>query len=232
MSAPAYSPAGSFTAEQNPRFQATRQFPAQNYGPYNSSGNGRFRTASRDAFGYQFFGRDSKSLSNSQQLLYARVPVAPTSSEPSLSASQEVREAPVAQSSETAKLSSTQPLPMAKTQFMRSTGNFGITYARPRTPPTERPGLLHHHRAAIQLNGKESVSRRLNTGEHLRYHLPGYQGYVPTEQFRFSESFGKTTNRAIEASYRHPWTYSKSSLMLTLSPTTSGRYVDDNFRPN
>jgi hypothetical protein len=84
--------------------------------------------------------------------------------------------------------------------------------------------LLHHHRDAIERHGKESMMRRLPVGEKLRYHIPGYMGYVPTEPFRYGESYGRTTHRSIENSYSHPWVYNKSSLALTLSPSVHGVY--------
>jgi len=44
---------------------------------------------------------------------------------------------------------------------------------------------------------KWSISRRLPVGDQMRYHIPGYQGAVPTEKLRHGSTYGKTTRQCI-----------------------------------
>ena len=47
---------------------------------------------------------------------------------------------------------------------------------------------------------KWSISRRLPLGEQMRYHLPGYCGFTPTQQLRHGATYGKTTRQCIAGS--------------------------------
>lgn len=49
--------------------------------------------------------------------------------------------------------------------------------------------------------GKESLSRRKRSGEQLRYHQPGYMGFVENIQFKHSRPFGPTTRECIMTKY-------------------------------
>jgi hypothetical protein len=44
---------------------------------------------------------------------------------------------------------------------------------------------------------KESISRRLPEMSVLRYHIPGYMGYVRRQQFHHGKSYGATTRECI-----------------------------------
>lgn len=68
---------------------------------------------------------------------------------------------------------------------------------RPRTPPLVRPGLTHEKELSARNVGKLSVSRRLPERERLRYHVPGYMGYVPNQKFIHGETYGRTTRRCV-----------------------------------
>lgn len=69
--------------------------------------------------------------------------------------------------------------------------------ARPRTPPLNRPGLTHEKELSARNVDKLSVSRRLPERERLRYHVPGYMGYVPHQKFVHGETYGRTTRRCV-----------------------------------
>lgn len=47
---------------------------------------------------------------------------------------------------------------------------------------------------------KDSISKRLETGAQMRYHLPSYCGFVPTAQFRHGATYGKTTRLSLAGS--------------------------------
>lgn len=68
---------------------------------------------------------------------------------------------------------------------------------RPRTPPYKRPELTQEKIESKQHSCKESIARRLPEKERLRYHVPGYMGFVRTHQFRHGDTYGMTTRKCI-----------------------------------
>jgi len=70
---------------------------------------------------------------------------------------------------------------------------------RPRTPPLCRPGLTRDNEESKQNFGKYSTSRRLPERERLRYHVPGYMGFVKNIQFLHGDTYGRTTRKCILA---------------------------------
>jgi hypothetical protein len=55
--------------------------------------------------------------------------------------------------------------------------------------------------AAANNYGKQSMSRRLQEQYQLRYHVPGYQGFVPSSQFKHGKSYGYHTRECIMQEY-------------------------------
>lgn len=77
--------------------------------------------------------------------------------------------------------------------------SFSIVDYRPRTPPLSRPGLARDFQESQQNFGKYSISRRLPDRERLRYHVPGYMGFVKNIQFLHGDTYGRTTRKCILA---------------------------------
>jgi len=88
------------------------------------------------------------------------------------------------------------PKQLASSACAASVANFAAIY-RPVTVTYQRPGLSYEKIQANLHNGKESISRRLPENTRLRYHLPGYMGFVRSLQFRHGSTYGKTTRKAI-----------------------------------
>jgi len=68
---------------------------------------------------------------------------------------------------------------------------------RPATPPYKKPTLTQEKQESMANYGKLSISRRLPEGERLRYHVPGYMGFVRSVQFRHGDTFGVTTRKCL-----------------------------------
>lgn len=77
--------------------------------------------------------------------------------------------------------------------------SYNVVAQRPRTPPLRRPGLTRDFQESQQNFGKYSTSRRLPERERLRYHVPGYMGFVKNIQFLHGDTYGKTTRKCILA---------------------------------
>jgi len=77
--------------------------------------------------------------------------------------------------------------------------SYNIVPPRPRTPPLRRPGLIPQFEESKQNFGKHSISRRLPERHYLRYHVPGYMGFVKNIQFLHGDTYGKTTRKCILA---------------------------------
>lgn len=74
---------------------------------------------------------------------------------------------------------------------------YKIVDKRPRTPFIRRPGLTSDFKESQGNFGKFSVARRLPERERLRYHVPGYMGFVKNIQFLHGDTYGKTTRKCI-----------------------------------
>lgn len=77
--------------------------------------------------------------------------------------------------------------------------SYEVVGRRPLTPPLRRPGLTRDFEESQKNFGKQSVSRRLPERERLRYHVPGYMGFVKNIQFLHGDTYGKTTRKCILA---------------------------------
>jgi hypothetical protein len=60
-----------------------------------------------------------------------------------------------------------------------------------------KPRLSYEQENSAMNFGKNSVSRRLPEMERLRYHIPGYQGFVRRQQFHHGQTYGATTRTCI-----------------------------------
>lgn len=60
-----------------------------------------------------------------------------------------------------------------------------------------KPGPTFDKSESARHCGSLSITRRLPEGERLRYHVPGYMGFVRSVQFRHGDTYGKTTRKAI-----------------------------------
>jgi len=68
---------------------------------------------------------------------------------------------------------------------------------RPATPSYHKPTFTTEKIDSMGNYGKLSISRRLPEKERLRYHVPGYMGFVRQQQFRHGDTFGQTTRKCL-----------------------------------
>jgi len=79
-----------------------------------------------------------------------------------------------------------------------SVGPMGDIYNLPREPPSvNKPRLSYDQEQSAMACGKDSVSQRLPEVERLRYHIPGYMGFVRRQQFHHGQTYGATTRSCI-----------------------------------
>lgn len=79
-----------------------------------------------------------------------------------------------------------------------SVGPMGDILNLPREPPTaNKPRLSFDQEQSAMSNSKDSISQRLPEVERLRYHVPGYMGFVRRQQFHHGQTYGATTRSCI-----------------------------------
>lgn len=84
------------------------------------------------------------------------------------------------------------------TRATDSLGPMGSIYDTPTGPPSaNKPRLSFDQEQGAMNYGKGSVSRRLPETERLRYHVPGYMGFVRRQQFHHGQTYGATTRSCI-----------------------------------
>jgi len=93
----------------------------------------------------------------------------------------------------TQSLSQSQSIPQSRSRYSRPKS----PERRPPTPPYNLPGLTYDKVQSMQNFGKQSISRRLPSKTRLRYHVPGYMGFVHTIQYRHGDTFGRTTRKCL-----------------------------------
>jgi hypothetical protein len=84
------------------------------------------------------------------------------------------------------------------TRAIDTMGPMGRIDDTPTGPPSaNKPRLSFDQEQSAMAYGKDSVSRRLPETERLRYHVPGYMGFVRRQQFHHGQTYGATTRTCI-----------------------------------